>query len=232
MRVTLQPAFVLHTKPFRDTSLLVELLTLQYGRVSVLAHGARSAKSKLRGLLLPFVPLLVAWSGKTELMTLGKIEINGAGHNLLGNNILSGFYLNELLLRLLARLDSHPKVFHAYETAVNALDRAENVQLALRLFEKELLQELGYGLHLTQDVLGKPIDPDFYYRYEHERGFVKCEVRAEAEDKQFFAGSSLLALQQSELLNARAFSDIKRLMRLVFAGLLGDRPLKSRECLC
>jgi DNA repair protein RecO (recombination protein O) len=228
-RVILQPAFVLHTRSFRDTSLLVDLFTLQYGRVSTLARGVRSAKSKSRGLLLPFVPLLASWSGKTELMTLGKIEANGSAYDLLGKNLLSGFYLNELLVRLLARHDPHPDIFHVYQNTLNNLQNIKDVQITLRLFEKQLLAKIGYGLQLTKDVYGSAITADQYYYYEHERGFIKCQRDLNTNTQNIFSGENLLAFHNNKFKDVSALREIKYLMRFIFDYLLDNKPLKSRE---
>ena len=173
-RVILQPAFVLHTRAFRDTSLIVDLFALKYGRISCLARGAKSSKSKLRGLLLPFVPLLVSWSGKSDLVTLSKIETNNKPYNITGSNLLSGLYLNELLVKLLAQHDPHPNIYRAYQNTLNNLQNNNNIQITLRLFEKQLLAEIGYGLQLTKDAEGQVIQPNNYYYYKYEHGFVRC----------------------------------------------------------
>lgn len=227
-RVVLQPAFVLHTRPFRDTSLLVDLFTVQYGRISAIARGVRSSKSRLRGLLLPFVPLLVSWSGKSDLVTLGKVEADNLAYNLSGTNLLSGFYLNELLVRLLTHHDSHPNIFHAYQNTLGNLRNSNDLQITLRLFEKQLLSEVGYGLQLTKDAAGQAIMEHHNYYYEHEHGFIAC-VNQDRQD--VFSGKSLLALQHNNLTDVAILRDTKRLMRSIFNHLLGDKPLKTRELL-
>jgi DNA repair protein RecO (recombination protein O) len=227
-RIILQPAFVLHTRPFRDTSLLVDLFTPQCGRVRTIARGVRSAKSKSRGLLLPFVPLLTSWSGKTDLMILGKVEANGSAYDL-GKNLLSGFYLNELLVRLLARHDPHPDIFYTYQSTLSGLQNLKNVQIALRLFEKQLLAKIGYGLQLTKDVHGNPITADQYYYYEHERGFIRCQKDLNANTQNTFFGENLLAFHNNKFKDISALKEMKYLMRLIFNYLLDNKPLKSRE---
>jgi len=228
-RVVLQPAFILHTRSFRDTSLLVDLFTLQYGRISTIARGVRSAKSKSRGLLLPFIPLLASWSGKSELMTLGKIEANGLAYDLSGKKLLSGFYLNELLVRLLARHDPHPDIFHAYQDTLSSLQNVKDVQIALRLFEKQLLAKIGYGLQLTKDIQGKPIAAGQYYYYEQERGFIKCQKDLNINTQSIFSGENLLAFHDNKFKDISALREIKYLMRFIFDHLLDNKPLKSRE---
>ncbi len=226
-RVDLQPAFVLHTRPFRDTSLLVDFFTRNYGRLRAVARGARSSKSKTRGLLLPFVPLLVSWSGKTDLMTLGKVEPVGSSYNLIGNKILLGIYANELLTKLLHAHDPHPIVYEAYQDLLQNLQTKENPEIKLRLFEKTLLAEIGYGLQLNKDSFGEPIEPDIEYSYQLELGFIKSNNSQLNLPK--FSGSSLLNLAENNLQDTQTLKDSKRLMRLVFGHLLADKPLKSRE---
>jgi DNA repair protein RecO (recombination protein O) len=227
MRVSLQPAFVLHTKYFRDTSLLIYLFTLEYGRVTVVARGARSAKSKSRGLLLPFVPLLVSWSGKTDLMSLSKVETNGLPYNLYGTNLLSGFYLHELLVKLLALHDPYPNVFRTYQATLKQLQDGKNIQAALRLFEKNLINNIGYGLELIKDAHGQAINADNYYCYEYERGFVKSIKNEDTA----FSGKSLLALHNNNFADPAILNELKNLMRLILNYLLVDKPIKSRELL-
>lgn len=146
---TLEKAFVLHTRPYRDTSLLVDFFTLDAGRVTAVARGARGPKSRLKGLLQPFVPLLINWYGKTELVTLGGADANGASITLNGDVLISGMYLNELLMRLLTRFDPLPHLFEQYNRTIIALSQKQLPELCLRLFELNLLNELGYGLRLN-----------------------------------------------------------------------------------
>lgn len=150
VRTVLQPAFVLHARPYRDTSLLVELLTAERGRLTVLARGVRNQRSRFNGLLVPFSPLLVSFSGKTDLQVLRQVEANGLSYNLRGNMLLSGFYLNELLIRLLQRHEPHPNVYQAYQYTLNVLADTVQPEPALRLFEKYLLVDIGYGLQLIE----------------------------------------------------------------------------------
>lgn len=226
-RVDLQPAFVLHTRPFRDTSLLIDFFTRNYGCIRAVARGVRSSKSKNRGLLLPFVPLLVSWSGKTDLMTLGKIEPIGGLYKLTGNKILLGIYANELLTKLLHAHDPHPMVYEAYQDLLQNLQTKDNPEIKLRLFEKTLLTEIGYGLQLNKDSSGEPIQPDIEYSYQLESGFIKSQSSQPNLPK--FLGNSLLNLAENNLQDDATLKVSKRLMRLVFGHLLAGNPLKSRE---
>lgn len=232
-RVVLQSAFVIHARPYLDSSCLIELFTLHHGRLTVVARGVRSARSRLRSMLLPFTPLLVSWSGKTDLPTVSKVETNGLAYNLSGIALLSGLYLNELLMRLLPRGDAHPKVFCAYQQVLSDLQNNKNLQLGLRLFEKKLLSDIGYGLQLNCDSGGANIVADAKYAFEFGVGFTRIKQEHSGNINLIianeFLGQSLLAFHSEQLVAAAEFNDAKRLMRLVLKSVLGDKPLKSRE---
>ena len=148
-RVILHPVFILHARLFKDSSLLLDALTKDHGRISLLAHGVRSkTRRSLRGILQPFVPLLMSWSGKTELLTMGSVEAVGLPYYLNGKKLISGFYLNELVMRLLHRYDPHPNIYNAYKNALISLQENNSIELTLRLFEQCFLKELGYGISL------------------------------------------------------------------------------------
>jgi len=224
-RVVLQPAFVLHSRPYRDTSLLVELLTVEHGRLTVIARGVRSQRSRSHGLLAPFSPLLVSFSGKTDLQALQQVEANGLSYNLGGNVLLSGFYLNELLMRLLQRHEPHPNIYQAYQHTLTVLAGTTQLEPALRLFEKYLLVDLGYGLQLDRTIDNEPVLPSEKYVFEFGVGLKK----AKSNDIYNFPGQSLLALHVGTLITPDEIRDAKRLLRSVLAVLLGNKPLKSRE---
>lgn len=223
-RVVLQPAFVLHTRPYRDTSLLVELLTSQSGRLTVLARGVRSMRSRAYGLLRLFSPLLVSFSGKSDLQNLNQVEANGNSYNLDAKVLFSGFYVNELLLRLLQRYDPHPNVYKIYQQTLTALASFQQPEIALRLFEKQLLADLGYGLQLDRTVNGAPILPENNYIFEFGIGLQKAKVSGQHS----FSGKSLLALQMNNLVAVEELEDAKRLLHAALFVLLGGRPLKTQ----
>src|SRR3954470_14808649 len=166
-------AFVLHTYPYRETSLIVEAFTRAFGRVSLLARGARRPRSAMRGVLLAFQPLALAWFGKGELRTLARAEWVGGQPLLQGEALLCGFYLNELLLRLLPREDAHEALFVQYQRALQQLAAGTETGPVLRAFEKSLLKELGYAMTLDRDSNGAEIDSSKTYRYDPERGPVE-----------------------------------------------------------
>jgi DNA repair protein RecO (recombination protein O) len=227
-RVQLQTAYLLHRKPFRDTSLLLELFTPEYGRIGLVGRGARGARSKLKGVLQPYQPLLISWSGRGELPTLTMAESQGGGVFLQGNALISGFYLNELLMRLLARHDPHPHLFHCYQVTLQNLISNQSIDWALRLFERDLLQELGYGLLLTQEgQSGADIEAGARYCYHHESG--PQRLFAGRGERLSVQGATLLALASGECDDAQQRRESKLLMRDVLGRYLGSRPLASRE---
>lgn len=227
-RIVLQSAYVLHTRPYRDTSLLVEIFSHDYGRHGLVARGVRTSKARYANLLQPFTPLLLSWSGQGELATLSGAEAAGVPPRLNGELLLSGFYLNELLMRLLQRSDAHPTLFETYITSLASLAEQADAEPILRTFEHRLLQEIGYGLILDHDVMsGEAIDPATRYHYLPEQGPI-CSTGQE-EDGIIIHGRTLLAIVEDDYSNSEIRQEAKRLMRAALAVHLGERPLKSRE---
>jgi len=220
-RVILQPVFVLHSRPYGNTSLLVELFSKHHGRIVALARSARGLSSRYKGKLQLFTPILASWSGKRELMYLGDIELASAPFQLEGKELLCAFYLNELVVRLLHRDDPHPFVFQLYQDTLIALEKRQDLQATLRCFEKQLLQRLGYAIPLTRDAqTGDPICSESYYQYIPERGFLRCDDVDNAAIK--FPGSSLIAFHQEHFPTQEIRRDAKRLMRLILSRHLGN----------
>jgi DNA repair protein RecO (recombination protein O) len=224
-RVWLAPAYVLHQYAFRDTSRIVEVFTSDYGRLTLFARGANTAKSALRGVLRPFQRVLVSWSGKGEACQLTGAEIDGSITSLAPNRLMSGFYLNELLLKLTERCDPHPEIFFSYASCVQALCDGEIEQPTLRRFEKRLLNDLGYGLELTRTEEGAPVELASYYRFAVERGPQLCVADAPGAVR----GQSLADLQAEAFGDARSLRDAKRVLRAAIDACLDGRSLKSRQ---
>jgi DNA repair protein RecO (recombination protein O) len=225
-----QPAFVLHTYAFRETSLVLEAFTRQFGRVGLVARGARRPKSALRGLLMPFQPLLLSWAGKSELKTLHKAEWLGGIPQLQGLGLMCGFYVNELLLKFLAREDAHEALYDVYQSAVASLSRTGNPAVTLRGFEKYLLRELGYALVLDREAdTGRPIDPARRYTYLIERGPVALEGRAASEVE--ITGKALIDLACDNFTDPDTLSQSKSLMRFLLNHYLGNQELHTRQFL-
>jgi DNA repair protein RecO (recombination protein O) len=224
-RVWLAPAFVLHQYAYRDTSRIVEVFTGEHGRLTLFARGANGPKSALKGVLRPFQRLLVSWSGKSEACQLVSAECDGLMTHLAPERLMSGFYLNELLLKLTERCDPHPEIFSSYAVCMQALCDGEVEEPTLRRFEKRLLNDLGYGLELGRTESGMPVEQDKYYRYAVQSGPQPCVAEAPGA----IYGQSLADLQTESFGDARSLRDAKRVLRAAIDACLDGRPLKSRE---
>lgn len=218
---------MLHNRLYRETSLIVEAFGRDTGRLGLVAKGARRPKSALRGLLQSFRPLLLSWSGKGELGLLTGAEPDGFVQPLTGNALFSGLYMNELLMRLMHRHDPHPELFHYYRNAVEGLGLGQRTEAVLRVFEKHVLESIGYGLVLDRDIdSGEPIHGDAGYRYEMERG--PTSLAPGDGGGVPVAGETLLALASERLESERALDEAKQLMRIALRRYLGDKPLATR----
>jgi DNA repair protein RecO (recombination protein O) len=225
------PAFVLHSYPFRETSLVVELFTRDHGRVAAIARGARRPRSSLRGVLLAFQPLLVSWAGKGGLHTLVRAEWHGAYQPLRGLALMCGFYVNELVLKLTPRHDAHENLFGAYAATLEALQASHEPSGVLRSFEKELLRELGYAMTLDRDVeSGHAIAAEQRYTYLLERGPVSAEQARNANGVELL-GQTLLDMHAGDYSRAITQSQAKALMRTLINHHLGEQVLHTRQLL-
>jgi len=224
-----QHAFVLHAYPYRETSLIVEALTADHGRIALVARGARRPRSELRGVLQAFQPLSLSWAGAGELKTLLRAEWRGGLPLVSGSALLCGFYLNELLLKLLAREDAHPRLFGDYADALARLAGGADQAAVLRQFELRLLTELGYALPLTHEAdTGAPVDPEARYYYAFERG-PRLTMSEPGRRYPQVRGATLLALAGQDFAAADAAAEAKRLMREVLDHYLEQRAIFSRR---
>jgi DNA repair protein RecO (recombination protein O) len=220
-------AYLLHAYPYSETSLILDVFARDHGRVSMLARGARRPRSALRGVLIGFQPLELGWFGGGEVKTLAKAEWQGGVPLLQGRCLLLGYYLNELLLKLLPREDAHPALFSAYAQALEALARGASDAPELRRFEKTLLKELGYGLTLDQEAeAGAPVRAECDYLYLVERGPVPASGR---ENVSTIRGKTLLDLAADDYHDPRTLAESKMLMRQLFNHYLGGQTLQSRR---
>lgn len=225
----LQSAYILHYRLYRDTSLLIDFFTREHGIISAVARGVRGAKSPLKGLLQPFVPLLISFSAKKDLATLMHAESDELSHHLVGKHLFSALYLNELLMKLLQRHDPHPHLYDGYHQALGELSQQKNLEIPLRRFEKNLLSELGYGLNLTSDAYtAQPILPHLFYHFLPQKGFC-LDLQPNLSKALRFSGKSLLALAHEDFTDHALLPEIKQLLRMVIADLLGHKTLKSRD---
>jgi len=227
VRVKGQPGFVLHRRPYSETSLLVDLFSREHGRLTVIAKGARQRKSQVRGVLRPFGLITLGWSGKGEVKTLTQCESPGPAFNLRRRRLFCGYYLNELLLKFLHRYDPHEALFDYYQAAVAQLAQGADDETVLRVFEKQLMNEAGYGLQLDRDQdSGTAVIADRIYRYLPGVGaFPDKPGRNEGI---LVHGSSLIALRTETGFDERARLELKQLNRSVLRVLLEGRPLLSR----
>jgi DNA repair protein RecO (recombination protein O) len=221
--IELEPAWLLAQRPYRDSSQLLEVFTSSCGRVGLVARGVRTPKSRLRGVLQPFAPLLLSWQAGGELGTLRSAEAGGHAVTLHGERVFHGWYVNELLLRLLPRDAPHPYLYAVYETLLPQLaGTAVEAEVALRLFEKRLLADLGYGLRLPDTL-----DPARRYRYDADRGAVEDAAAGE----QAFDGAGLIAIREERLDDPAVRITARRLLRAALRMQLGGRELESARLL-
>ncbi len=234
-RVDDASGFVLHSRPFRETSLIVETWTEAYGRVALVARGARRPRSALRGLLQPFTPLLLSWSGRQELRTLHAAQWQGGLPLPQGMALLCGFYVNELLLKLLAREDPHPGLFQPYQDTLRELcasDDAARQGIALRRFELRLLAQLGYAQPFGQEAeSGEPIHAELGYHYRCENGAVLAGERPAPPDAIALRGKTLIDLANDDYSDPLSVAQGKHLMRHIIQHYLDGQTLHARELL-
>lgn len=225
-------AYVLHTYPFQDTSVVVEAFTRQHGRIGILAKGARRPKSPLRAALLAFQPLSIAWTGRGELPILVRADWVGRQHVLTGIAMMCGYYLNELLLKLVQRDDAHEGLFDAYDEALRGLAGTETSQAVLRRFEIALLRELGYALQLEYEAdADTPIVAERRYAYFSERGPIPAETAGPGTSALELQGQTLLDMARGDFTDPRTAAESKVLMRWVIGHHLDQRPLNTRQLL-
>jgi len=226
-----QAVYVLHSYPFKETSLIVELFTRDFGRIAVVAKGARRPRSALRGMLQSFQSLLATWSGKQELKTLHSLEWHAGLLVLPGESLMCGFYLNELLMRLLPRDDPHEALFDEYALTLKMLaTQAQDSAVILRKFELCLLQQLGYAVPLIQNIHDEVVDASKQYYYLPEVGPVSS-VHVGQENGVQLSGATLLAMAQDDYSATLTQQQSKQLMRLLINYYLGDQVLHTRQLL-
>ena len=226
VEVLLEPGYLLHQRPYRNTSLIVECLTAGYGRQCLVARGARRAGSRQRSLLQAFQPLRISWVSRGEMGNLTLAEAAAPAHEIGGEALMAGFYLNELLLRLVPRGDHNERILSCYSACLARLAAGENAAQALRLFELEFLDAIGYRVDLETDCrTGEPIAPDRQYTFEHEGGLT---ASGEHTTMERISGRHLIALREHRLDDP----DSQRAARALLGGILrrhlGERPLQTR----
>ncbi|MFB9885923.1 DNA repair protein RecO [Balneatrix alpica] len=222
-----QPAYLLHARPYRETSLLLTLLTPDEGKLGLVAKGARRPQSRQRSLLQPFLPLQINYSGRASLRNLQSVEANGLPAHLQGRVLISGLYLNELLVRLLAEGEPQPRLFVTYAWALQHLAEEGALEAVLRRFEKELLAELGFALNLSHCVEGQPLQAQSWYQFDPQQGLQR--LASGAHNPQYhYPGWVLLALAEDDYQQPQVRRLGKILLRQALQPHLGEKPLHSR----
>ena len=225
--VTLQQGYLLHQRPYRDSSRLIDCLCREHGRVALVARGVRRPKSKLRSVLMPFQPVLLSWVRKTDLGTLTGAESGGAPIALRGDALLSAYYTNELMLRLVQSREPQEDVFDLYEEVLHALTVPNGIEIALRRFEKRLLDALGYGLSLSHEANSStPVEPDAAYHYRSDVGAVRAH--GGPDDPESIRGSTLQAIESERFDDPGVLRAARVILQDALAVHLGSAPLRVR----
>jgi DNA repair protein RecO (recombination protein O) len=229
-RVAEQPGFVLHSYPYRETSLIIDVFSRDHGRVALVAKGAKRPHSALRGVLQTFQPLGLSWTGKGEVRTLTTAEWVGGMLPLAGDALLCGFYVNELLVKFCAREDAHPALFNHYVLTLSRLAHDEPAVQVLRSFERVLLRETGYAMNLTRTVTRQPVVPEGRYVFDPDRG-----VREASDDLPaqwpLISGQTLIDMERDDFSSPQTAAQSKTLMRFLLNHYLGGTPLATRQIL-
>ncbi|KAK46951.1 DNA recombination protein RecO [Caballeronia jiangsuensis] len=229
-RIAEQPGFVLHSYPYRETSLIIDVFSRDFGRVALVAKGAKRPHSALRGVLQTFQPLGLSWSGKGEVRTLTTAEWVGGMLPLTGDALLCGFYVNELLVKFCAREDAHPALFNHYVLTLSRLAHDEPAVQVLRSFERVLLRETGYAMNLTRTVMRQPVVAEGRYVFDPDRG-----VREASDDLPaawpVISGQTLIDMERDDYTSPQTAAQSKTLMRFLLNHYLGGTPLATRQIL-
>jgi DNA repair protein RecO (recombination protein O) len=228
-RVHQQSAYILHHRPFRDSSQILDVISRDHGKLALVARGSRAAKSRVRGVLRPFMPLALSWVQRTDLGTLTGAEVRGAPLSLTGDALLSGYYVNELLLHFVHRYDPQPDIFQLYEHTIVSLAGTDDVAPKLRQFEIALMRLLGYALNLDHEAGSeRPLEVQCYYEYRFEQGPVPVDRCA---GTMVFSGAQLAAIRSERFGEPDVLRAATRLLKRVIAFHLGGKELKSRKVL-
>ncbi|MDD9196138.1 DNA repair protein RecO [Aliivibrio sp. S3MY1] len=227
MEEGLQRCFVLHRRPYSESSLILDVFSEEYGRLSIISKGARSKRSNLKGVLQAFTPLLMKWSGKGSMRTLRQAETISLGIPLSGINLYSAMYINELVVRVIEQETPYPALFLDYLTALTELAQSSNPEPALRRFELALLSSLGYGVDFLHCAgSGEMVSPEMTYRYREQQGFM-ASIRH--DPLMSFKGNELIAISERRFTTSEQLKAAKRFTRIALKPYLGGKPLKSRE---
>lgn len=227
MEEGLQRCFVLHRRPYSESSLILDVFSEEYGRLSIISKGARSKRSNLKGVLQAFTPLLMKWSGRGSMRTLRQAETISLAIPLTGINLYSALYINELVVRVIEQETPYPALFLDYLTALTELAQTKNPEPALRRFELALLSSLGYGVDFLHCAgSGEMVSSEMTYRYREQKGFM-ASIRH--DPLMSFKGDELIAISERRFITPEQLKAAKRFTRIALKPYLGGKPLKSRE---
>ncbi len=224
-----EPAYLIHQRPYSETSQIVNLFSRHYGRIDVVAKGSKRPKSKFKSFLQPFSPILVSWSGRSQLKTLRNVDINSDKQlNAPSKHLMSAFYLNELILSFLTTADPHPELFDVYSLAIEKLSYENSSEAILRDFELNLLTEIGYAINFQTEAMSlKKIDPNLSYRFFVEEGFISS-ITASNRDA-LIKGSVLKAIDNRDFSNPEILKVAKRIARQSIRHHLSGKELNTRK---
>ena len=224
-----EPAYLIHQRPYSETSQIINLFSRHYGRVDVIAKGSKRPKSKFKSFLQPFSPILVSWSGRSQLKTLRSVDISSRKQpNVTGKHLMSAFYLNELILNFLTTADPYPDLFDTYSLAIENLSNADSSEIILREFEIELLTEIGYAINFqTEAMSSKKIEPNQSYRFIAEEGFVSS-IASSARDA-LIKGSVIHAIDQRDFSDPETLRTAKRIARESIKYHLSGKELNTKK---
>lgn len=233
MQTALHHAYILHSRPYQDSSAILDCFSSQQGLISVIARGAKRPRSRQSMLARPFIKLQIAWCGKGDLKTLTQIEAEYFHPILQGSKILLGLYLNELILRLIRQYDPHVDLFQDYDEILKKTAQATNgreQEIALRIFELKLLMHLGYGVDLLHEGKSQhPIESDLLYTYDQNLGIIAISEIEQSKNTLSVSGASIQALEKQIFETDAVLRESKKLLRYILACYLGAKPLNSRQ---
>lgn len=228
MKVELTPCYILHRRDYSESSLILDVFSREHGRISLIAKGAKRNKKRQGINNSLYQKYNMAWLAKSELGTLTDIELLSLSNSLKPEVMMTGFYMNEIMLRLLHKHESHPELFDSYDTAINRLLDNEPEQIVLRYYEKTLLQSLGYGVILEHEAqTGEALDAEKEYYYQLDSG--PCYYVVDNGLGINISGKTLLELNAENLSDVKNINEAKKLLRLILNQHLGEKPLASRE---
>ena len=224
-----EPAYLIHQRPYSETSQIINLFSRHYGRVDAIAKGSKRPKSKFKSFLQPFSPILVSWSGRSQLKTLRSVDISsGKQSNVSRKHLMSAFYLNELILSFLTTADPYPDLFDAYSLAISNLSNADSSEIILREFEIQLLTEIGYAINFqTEAMSSKKIEPNLSYRFIAEEGFVSS-VTSSARDT-LIKGSVIQSIDRKDFSQPQTMRAAKRIIRESVKYHLSGKELNTKK---